>query len=118
MRTELWAIIMVLIATILGSFGPLFLKKSSLKFNISIKGIFGNRNLIIGLFFYAIGTIIFIPALKGGELSVLYPLVALTYILVSFLSIKFLGEKMNSLKWFGILLILTGVTLIGLSAGA
>lgn len=117
MTTQLWAIGLVLLATTLGSFGPLFLKKSSDKFHLSIEGVFKNPNLIIGVFFYGVGTILFIPALKGGELSVLYPLVALVYVWVSLLSVKFLNEKMNILKWVGIVLILIGVTLIGVSSG-
>ena len=114
--TELWAIILVLIATSLGSFGPLFLKKASSTLTLSFKNIITNKNLMLGLFFYGIGTVLFIPALKGGELSVLYPLVALVYVWVSFLSMKFLNEKMTMLKWLGIILILIGVSLIGLGA--
>jgi len=116
MNTEWWAIGLVLIATTLGSFGPLFLKKASGKLELNIISIITNENLIIGLAFYALGTILFIPALKGGELSVLYPLVALVYVWVSLLSMKFLGEKMNKMKWTGVSLILFGVTLIGLGA--
>jgi drug/metabolite transporter (DMT)-like permease len=73
-----------------------------------------NPNLLIGLFFYGIGTVLFIPALKGGELSVLYPLISTTYIWVSLWSMRMLGEKMNSLKWIGVALIMGGVSLIGL----
>mgnify|MGYP002639502239 CR=1 FL=1 len=116
MTTELWAIGLVLLATSLGSFGPLFLKKASGKLTLNLKSIFLNYHLIIGLIFYAIGTVLFIPALKGGELSVLYPIVALAYVWVSLISVKFLGEKMTQLKWMGIVLILMGVTLIGLGA--
>ena len=74
-----------------------------------------NKKLIAGLSLYAIATIIFIPALKGGELSVLYPFVALSYVWVSLLSVRFLKERMNIHKWLGILLIIIGVILIGLS---
>jgi uncharacterized membrane protein len=116
MKTELWAIGLVLLATTLGSFGPLFLKKASSKIKLSLKSILKNYNLIIGLAFYGLGTILFIPALKGGELSVLYPFVALVYVWVSLLSVKFLGEKMTKMKWYGISLILIGVSLIGLGA--
>ena len=116
MKTELWAIALVLTATTLGSFGPLFLKKASGRITLNIKTIFTNWQLLAGLSFYALGTILFIPALKGGELSVLYPLVALSYVWVSLLSIKFLGEKMTKLKWLGIALILMGISLIGLGA--
>ena len=116
MTTQVWAIVLVLVATSLGSFGPLFLKKASGKLTWNIKNIISNRYLLIGLSFYAIGTILFIPALKGGDLSVLYPLVALVYVWVSLLSVKFLKEKMNRLKWIGISLIILGVALIGLGA--
>ena len=65
---------------------------------------------------YALGTVLFIPALKGGDLSILYPFVALTYIWVSLLSVKFLGEKMNFMKWMGISLIIVGVSFIGIGS--
>ena len=65
---------------------------------------------------YAVGTILFIPALKGGDLSILYPFVALAYVWVSLLSVKFLGEKMNLVKWIGIALIIIGVSLIGIGS--
>ncbi|MCH8312753.1 MAG: EamA family transporter [Nitrospinae bacterium] len=72
-----------------------------------------NYNLLIGIFFYAIATLIFIPALKFGELSVLYPFVATVYIWTTLFSIKFLNENMNKWKWFGIIFIILGVSLIG-----
>ncbi len=114
MTTHLWAIMLVIFATIIGSLGPIFLKKASTDF--SFKNLLKNRNLFYGVIFYGVSTFLFIPALKGGELSVLYPLVALIYVWVSFLSIKFLNEKMNSLKWIGIILIILGVSLIGIGA--
>ncbi len=116
MATELWAASLVLFACLIGSFGPIYLKKSSKAFAFSIKGTILNRNLIIGIISYGFGTILFIPALKGGDLSVLYPLVGTVYIWVSLLSIKMLKEKMNSMKWAGIAIIIVGVALIGLGA--
>jgi len=116
MNTELWAVGLVVAATLIGSLGPLFLKRASGRLTYKISKLLKNRSLYAGCFFYAIGTILFIPALKGGDLSVLYPLVALSYVWVSFLSIKFLNEKMNKMKWVGIGLILFGVSLIGLGS--
>jgi multidrug transporter EmrE-like cation transporter len=116
MKTQLWAIVLVLIATSIGSLGPLFLKKGSTNLSFKFKEILANKNLLLGIFFYGLSTLMFFPALGGGELSVLYPLVALVYVWVSFLSIRFLGEKMNTFKWLGILLLIIGVTLIGFSA--
>ena len=116
MATQLWAIGLVVLATFVGAFGPIVLKKASASKLSDIKSLLKNYNLFIGILLYGLSTILFIPALKGGDLSVLYPFVALVYIWVSFLSIKFLGEKMNKYKWIGITLIILGVSFIGFGA--
>lgn len=116
MTTQLWAIGLVVLGCLIGGFGPIFLKKSSKIFSLNPFKMIRNKNLIIGLALYAISTIIFIPALKGGELSVLYPIVSTAYVFVSFYSMWLLKEKMNKLKWFGIFFIILGVTFIGLGA--
>ncbi|MBW2981491.1 EamA family transporter [Candidatus Woesearchaeota archaeon] len=116
MATELWAIGLVLFANIIGSLGAIFLKKASDKLSFKLKSIIHNEYLIFGLVMYGLATIFFIPALKGGELSVLYPFVATVYIWVSLLSIKMLGEKMNNFKWIGILFIILGVVFIGIGS--
>ncbi len=113
MAAQPWAIGLVILATLIGAFGPILLKKASAKKLSKLSYLATNYPLFGGVALYAIGTVLFIPALKGGDLSVLYPFVALAYIWVSLLSVKFLGEKMNRLKWFGILLIIVGVTFIG-----
>ena len=116
MATQLWAVILVLFGSIVGSFGPILLKKGSEKFSLNPKLLIKNYPIILGAMLYIIGTVVFIAALRGGELSILYPLVSVTYIWVSFLSIKFLKEKMNKYKWTVILFIMLGVVFIGLVA--
>jgi uncharacterized membrane protein len=116
MTTALWAIGLVLVADVVGAFGPIFLKRASDSFSFNIIKLIKNYNLIIGLICYGLGTILFIPALKGGDLSVLYPLVAVSYALVCLYSVKMLKEKMNALKWIGITLIMIGVMFIGLGS--
>lgn len=117
MTTPFWTIGAVIFGSFIGSFGALFLKKGAQylhrkDFFLIIK----NYNLLIGIAFYAISTFIFIPALKFGELSVLYPFVATVYIWTTLLSIKFLKEKMNIWKWLGVSFLLIGVSLIGLGS--
>jgi multidrug transporter EmrE-like cation transporter len=107
---------LVIFATIIGSFGPIFLKRSSGEFSLNPFKMIRNINLIIGISFYVLSTVFFIIALKNGELSVLYPFVSTVYIFVSFLSIIMLKEKMNTLKWAGIISIIAGVVFIGLGA--
>jgi drug/metabolite transporter (DMT)-like permease len=116
MATQLWAIALVILGTIAGAFGPILLKKGSKKFSLNPIKLLKNYPIVGGFFLYCLGTMLFIAALRGGELSVLYPLVSVTYIWVAFLSKRFLKEKMNKYKWAGILLIILGVAFIGIGA--
>ena len=117
MTTQLLAIGLVISATLIGAFVPILLKKASAKKLSKLSLLATNYHLFGGVALYAIGTTLFIPALKGGDLSVLYPFVSLSYIWVSLLSVKFLGERMNKFKWLGIALIIIGVSFIGLGGG-
>lgn len=116
METQLWAISLVILATLIGAFGPILLKKASARKLSKISSLIKNYCLFGGVSLYALGTLLFIPALRGGDLSVLYPFVSLTYIWVCLLSMKFLNEKMNLYKWAGILMIIAGVSFIGIGS--
>jgi len=113
MATKLWAMGMVLFCTLLTSSAQLFYKFGVATLSFSILSIITNVNLLMGLLLYAVGGIILILSLRGGELTVLYPIIATSYIWVSFLSIYFLDESMNIFKWLGILTIIAGIVLIG-----
>lgn len=113
MTTSLFAIGLVLIATFIGAFGALFLKYGAEKMTRKSKLSFLNTRLLVGVLFYGLSSVFFLIALKNGELSVLYPITSLSYVWISLLSIKLLGEKMNFFKWLGITAILFGVSLIG-----
>lgn len=115
MATQLWMIFVVLLATFIGAFGAIFLKKASSSFSFKISFLL-NKYFLISLIFYGISMIFYLIALKYGELSTLYPIVATTYIWVSIFSQKFLGEKMNKFKWFGIAFIILGVLFLTLGS--
>lgn len=109
---EIIAIILAILSTIFAALGQLGLKFGSMKLKKSIEGILKNYSLISGVFFYGLSSVVFIIALKGHELTVLYPIASLNYVWVSFLSMKYLNEKMNKYKWCGIALIIVGVIII------
>ena len=117
MSTSIWSIMIVVICSFLGALGSLYLKRGANRLSSNIRFVIFNINLIKGILIYGIATIAFIPALKFGELSVLYPFVALTYIWAILLSKKYLKEKINYFKWIGVILIIIGVTFIGLGSG-
>lgn len=116
MATSFISICLVLLGTLVGAFGPILLKRASAKKLSEFKSLITNYDLMGGVLLYVGGTVLFILALRGGELSVLYPFVSVTYIWVCILSMKFLGEKMNALKWGGIALIILGVSFIGIGS--
>jgi uncharacterized membrane protein len=109
-------ILLTVFSTLIGSVGALSLKFASKYVHRNPLKVLKRPILYIGIGFYGISALIFVFALKFGDLSALYPVAALSYIWISLLSMKFLKEKMNDVKWFGILLILIGVVLIGLGA--
>ena len=110
---EWWAAALVLLAAFTGSFGSLYFKKGADKLEFKLKPLLRNFDLLKGVVIYGTSTIFYVIGIKGGELSVLFPLVSTGYIWVCLLSVKYLGEDMNTLKWAGIGFILLGVSLIG-----
>ena len=113
MKTKLWAMGMVLFCTLLTSTAQLFYKYGSATLNFNILSIITNTSLLMGLLLYAVGGTILILSFRGGEVSVLYPIIATSYIWVSFLSIYFINESMNIFKWLGVFTIMMGIILIG-----
>jgi len=108
-----WKIILlVAFAALLGSFGQLCFKKGSANLSFNITSLLTNWYLMLGLCLYGISTIIYIYALSQGELSVLYPVIATSYIWTCLLAVLILGERMNLVNWIGILFILLGVGMV------
>lgn len=112
--TQTWAILLAVLSGILGGVGVVLLKKGSKKFNLNIFQQIKNKYVILGITSCGTGMIALLIAFKGGELSVLYPIISLQYIISTFLAVKYLKEKMTLLKWAGITAIIIGVILIGI----
>lgn len=81
-----------------------------------IVGIVTDVPLISGLALYGVGSVVMITALKHGELSVLYPLISLSYVWVTIVSVILFHDSMNPLKIAGICVIMAGVAVLGRSS--
>ena len=66
-----------------------------------------------GYCLYGISTLLLVLALKDGELSLLYPVIALTYVWVTVLSFLIFHDDINPWKLAGIVLIVSGVAVLG-----
>lgn len=114
METKSRAVVLVLLSTLFTSSGQIFLKKGANQLVVGMWEVLGNNPLLLGCVLYAVGAVMLIVSLKYGELSVLYPLYALNFIWVSLLSPRFFpSDSMSALKWFGVLMVIVGVSLIG-----
>lgn len=74
-----------------------------------------NARLFMGYALLGVNTFLMALALKGRELSRLYPIIALTYVWVTILSMFVLpDEHLNFFRAMGIVFIVGGVSILGL----
>ena len=74
-----------------------------------------NFRLFLGYVFYGVNVFLMALALKGRELSRLYPIIALTYVWVTLLSLFVLpDEHLNFFRVIGIAFIVGGVSILGM----
>jgi drug/metabolite transporter (DMT)-like permease len=74
-----------------------------------------NLPMIVGLTLYGIGAVMMVLALQHGELSVLYPIISLSYVWVAILSVLVFHEHLNVYRIAGITVIIAGVAVLGRS---
>ena len=72
-----------------------------------------NLPLVAGYSLYGISTVLLVLALRDGELSLLYPVISLTFVWVTLLSLTLLKETANPYKLAGIAIIVLGVAVLG-----
>ena len=113
-----FSIFLVFVCTVLGAAAQILMKSgtqaaghdSAMALLIAI---FSNPKLFAGYALYGMSTAILVVALKYGELSILYPVIALTYVWVTILSVFIYNESVNSMKMLGLATVVAGVALLG-----
>jgi multidrug transporter EmrE-like cation transporter len=109
---------MVFLCTIFGAAAQVLIKSgaNTLRyptFQQTVWAAITNVPLVAGYSLYGISTMLLILALKRGQLSILYPVIALTYVWVTALSVMIFDETMNVFKLLGVALIVCGVAVLG-----
>jgi multidrug transporter EmrE-like cation transporter len=105
--------LLVLACTVLGAAAQILMKIGMAHFSPQPIALLTNVPLVAGYTLYGINTVMLVLALRDGELSMLYPIIALTYVWVTLLSYFVLAEKPNFYKNIGIATIVTGVAVLG-----
>ena len=70
------------------------------------------KYVFLGMFLYAVSSLLWMVALSRGELSYLYPLIGVGYIFTAVLAWIFFKENLTLIRFGGIMLISAGVFLV------
>jgi len=114
MTTPFSSMFFVFIAGFVGSFGAAFLKAGAARLRGNLESVVTNWPLAAGILSYGVSSVFFVRGMAQGELSVLYPMVALGYAWTILWSKMFFSEPLTWGKLGGLLLIFAGLTMLGL----
>lgn len=116
-KTSVGSIGLVLLCTLIGAAAQILMRFGAMDISSAdLVSILTNWPLLGGYACLAANTGLLILALRKGQLSVLYPIIALTYVWVTILSPLFFGEVINGFKVAGVTLIVLGVSFIGVGS--
>jgi drug/metabolite transporter (DMT)-like permease len=111
------SLILVALQTILGAAAQILIKKGA---DPSIQGmvativrIFTNLELFIGYALLGLSSVLLVLALRKGQLSMLQPVIALTFVWVAILSVFIFHETLSPMRIAGIATVVLGVGLLG-----
>jgi multidrug transporter EmrE-like cation transporter len=114
MKTPVSSMLLVLLASFIGSFGAVFLKSGAERLHRQLKSLLLNWRLAAGVAFFLLSSFFFVLGVRRGELTVLYPMVALGYIWTLLWSRLVFGEPLSRSKFLGIGLVLVGIVFLNL----
>ncbi len=114
MKTPVSSMLLVLLASFVGSFGAVFLKSGASQLHRDIRTLLLNWRLAVGVAFFLLSSFFFVLGVREGELTILYPMVSLGYIWTLFWSRLFFGEPFRRNKLVGLALILGGIAVLNL----
>jgi multidrug transporter EmrE-like cation transporter len=113
--TPISSMLFILAASVIGSFGAVFLKLGSGKLANGFWHIL-NPQLAAGVVLYLGSSYFFVMGIRHGQLSVLYPMVSLGNVWTLFWSRLFFKEAFTAQKFAALGLILLGVFFVGLGS--
>jgi drug/metabolite transporter (DMT)-like permease len=111
MHARISALAVVAVCTLLTSIARVLWKFGSDR----LPEVVTNWPMLGGFALYGIAAVAFLYLLKKGQVSILFPIFASSYIWVTLLSAYFFGEPLTSLKWAGIVVIFAGAIVLGTS---
>src|SRR6266567_2643892 len=71
--------------------------------------------ILAGVFFEALFFLCLLLLMSKSDISFLWPLTALSFVMTTLAALLFLGEKVSSVRWAGVVFIVIGAALISYS---
>lgn len=120
---NMFAIGLVLICVVFGALGQISMKAgmrqvqkingfSDLLDPCTVIEIFSNIYVMGGLLLYMVSAFLWLGALSTLDVSSMYPLLSLAYVVTAVFAVSFLGEVVTLYRWAGIVLVVIGCLLI------
>ena len=122
-------LLILLIGLVFEAAGVVFLKKGITQvgevkqvtaaeiFRVVKAGV-ANPCILSGVFFEALFFVSLLVLLAESDISFLWPLTALSFVMTTFAAMFFLGERVSSVRWAGVAFIMIGAALISYSEHA
>lgn len=119
----MFALTLVAICIIFGAVGQILMKNGMSQVGeigglgklinpATVLRIFTNVSVIGGLALYAVAAFLWLGALSRLNVSFMYPLLSLGYVLAALLGMLLLKENVAVLRWAGIILVVAGSFII------
>src|SRR5438876_11750247 len=74
-----------------------------------------NPIVLLGVFFEALFFACLLILMSKSDITFLWPLTALSFVMTTLAALLFLGEKVSPVRWAGVILIMIGAALISYS---
>ena len=116
MTTPVSSMVLIVVGSVIGSVGAIFLKSGAYHVNRNWTSIAFNWRLGVGIGTYLLSSVLFVKGMSNGELSVLFPLVSLGYVCTLVWSRLFFQEVITKVKLAGVGLILVGIAFLSLGS--
>ena len=112
--TPVSSMVLVLFASVVGSFGAVFLKLGAVR----LTGVLSllNWRLLLGVGLYLGSSVFYGMGIKHGQISVLFPMASLGYVWTMVWARLFFKEPFTRQKFMGLGMILLGVLFVGLGS--
>ncbi len=122
-KKAMFALTLVLICVLAGAAGQIFWKEgmssmhkiNGIKDLMQVKtawDIFTNKYILVGIFLYAMSVFFWLGAMSTLEVSYMYPLLSLGYVVTAIIAVLYIGETVTFSRWAGIALVVLGCALI------